>query len=328
MESEIYFNGKKVIKVIKKDNKQYVKLDDEKLILRKDINNIKLVCSCCNFKYVKKIQKYHIEKKWLCKSCRVSGENNPMYGKKMSEEQKKKRSDNMKGENNHFYGKKHSDETKKKIGEKNSLIMKGENNPMYNKNVFDILKYKYGEEKANEIWKNKYENHSNNMKGENNHFYGKKHSDETKEKISTNLLKSEKFKNMRTLEYREKMSKALKNRKFSVEHRKKLRLISIEKMNEKLENNFQIIPNYNPKACEIFDEISEKKNIYIEHAMNGGEYHIKELGYWVDGYDRENNIVYEFDEKYHNNLKQQEKDKTREQEIINLLDCKFIRIKE
>jgi len=47
---------------------------------------------------------------------------------------------------------------------------------------------------------------------------------------------------------------------------------------------------------------------------------------WIDGYDVENNVVYEFDEKYHKY--QKEKDKIREQEIINLLKCKFIRIKE
>ena len=71
-----------------------------------------------------------------------------------------------------------------------------------------------------------------------------------------------------------------------------------------------------------------ENNIYIQHARNGGEYHIKELGYWVDGYDKINNVVYEFDEKYHSSKKQQEKDKTRQQEIEYFLKCKFIRIKE
>jgi len=93
-------------------------------------------------------------------------------------------------------------------------------------------------------------------------------------------------------------------------------------------NDNQMIPSYNPKACEIFDEISEKNNIHIQHAMNGGEFYIKDLGYWVDGYDKLNNIVYEFDEKYHERKKQKEKDLVREQEIIDLLGCKFIRIKE
>jgi len=95
--------------------------------------------------------------------------------------------------------------------------------------------------------------------------------------------------------------------------------------NNKLNGN-QLFPNFNPKACEIFDKISEQKNIHIQHAMNGGEYYIKELGYWVDGYDTINNVVYEFDEKHHKY--QKEKDKIREQEIINFLKCDFNRIKE
>jgi len=64
--------------------------------------------------------------------------------------------------------------------------------------------------------------------------------------------------------------------------------------------------------------------------MNGGEYHIKELGYWLDGYDKENNTVYEFDEKYHfdKNGNLSEYDLIRQQEIEHFLKCKFIRIKK
>lgn len=40
-------------------------------------------------------------------------------------------------------------------------------------------------------------------------------------------------------------------------------------------------------------------NFFIQHAENFGEFYIKELGYYVDGYDKENNIVYEWDEKWH-----------------------------
>jgi len=79
--------------------------------------------------------------------------------------------------------------------------------------------------------------------------------------------------------------------------KKRLNMINI--INYRLKNNYQITPNFNPKACEIFDKISLKENIHIQHAMNGGEFYIKELGYWIDGYDVKNNVVYEFDEKYH-----------------------------
>ena len=55
------------------------------------------------------------------------------------------------------------------------------------------------------------------------------------------------------------------------------------------------------------------------------KYYIKELGYWVDGYDKENNVVYEYDEKYHRSEKQVIKDKNRQQEITKILKCSFIR---
>jgi len=106
----------------------------------------------------------------------------------------------------------------------------------------------------------------------------------------------------------------------------KKRLSHIKRIEKNKLNGYQLTPNFNPKACKIFNNISEKNNIHIQHAMNGGEYYLKELGYWVDGYDKENNTVYEFDEKHHKY--QKEKDLVREQEIINLLKCKFIRIKE
>ena len=51
---------------------------------------------------------------------RFAGENNPMYGKKHSEETRKKMSEHhadVSGENNPFYGKKHSEETRKKMSD-------------------------------------------------------------------------------------------------------------------------------------------------------------------------------------------------------------------
>ena len=88
--------------------------------------------------------------------------------------------------------------------------------------------------------------------------------------------------------------------------------------------DIQVMPSFNPEACQIFDQIMKETSTYIQHAMNGGEYYIKELGYWLDGYDKENNIVYEFDEKHHKY--QQEKDSIRQKEIENFLKCKFLRL--
>lgn len=50
----------------------------------------------------------------------LKGENNPMYGKTLSEEARKKMSESRKGENNPMYGKRHSEETRKKMSESRS----------------------------------------------------------------------------------------------------------------------------------------------------------------------------------------------------------------
>ena len=111
---------------------------------------------------------------------------------------------------------------------------------------------------------------------------------------------------------------------------KKLRIKRIKEISENKFNGYQVIPNFNPVGCQILDKIAIERNVHIKHAMNGGEYYIKELGYWVDGYDEQNNVVYEFDENYHFNSEGtlNEKDRVRQKEIENYLKCKFIRIKD
>jgi len=103
----------------------------------------------------------------------------------------------------------------------------------------------------------------------------------------------------------------------------------IDRFNNNLSNGYQIVPNYNKKACEIFNNIMKENGTFIQHAMNGGELYIKELGYWVDGYDKENNIVYEYDENHHfKKGKLKNRDIKRQLEIEKYLNCKFIRIKK
>jgi hypothetical protein len=107
----------------------------------------------------------------------------------------------------------------------------------------------------------------------------------------------------------------------------KNRLHYIEKLKNRLNKGEQISPNFNSQACSFFDDLSEKNNVFIQHAMNGGEYRIKELGYWLDGYDLKNNVVYEWDESSHFfKGKLREKDLIRQIEIEKFLKCKFIRI--
>ena len=116
-----------------------------------------------------------------------------------------------------------------------------------------------------------------------------------------------------------------KGRKCTEANKKLYRIQIIEKL-KLTHKNFH--PPYNKDACVYFDTLMLKEKIHIQHALNGGEYEIKELGYWVDGYDKENNIVYEYDEKWHyRGGKLRERDILRQNEIIDFLKCEFIRIK-
>ena len=89
-------------------------------------------------------------------------------------------------------------------------------------------------------------------------------------------------------------------------------------------------PRYNKKACEFINNLNEKYNLNLIHAENGGEKYIS--GYFVDGYDEDNNIVFEYDEKKHyedvyNNVLNQ-KDIKRQNKIIEVLGCRFFRYNE
>jgi len=109
------------------------------------------------------------------------------------------------------------------------------------------------------------------------------------------------------------------------EVRQKLRLSIIESI-KKCKNG--IAPRYNPHACRLFDAINKEMGWCGLHAENGGEFYIKDLGYWVDYYEPTLNIVIEYYEKGHNKTKTIIRDTRRQQEIINLLKCKFIVIHE
>jgi hypothetical protein len=84
--------------------------------------------------------------------------------------------------------------------------------------------------------------------------------------------------------------------------------------------------SYNPKSIPIINEYGLKHGYKFQHAENGGE--VQVCGYFVDGYDKEKNVVIEYDEKHHFNKTGQLKrrDCIRQQNIIDTLQCKFIRI--
>ena len=164
---------------------------------------------------------------------------------------------------------------------------------------------------------------------------GRKLSEETKKKLSL-VRKGRKI----SEEQKQKISMANSGRKFSTEFkqrcrnrmlgnvpsqetRRKLRLAAISRIG-------QVFPNYNPTAVVLFEQLEKEFGFDGIYATknNHGEFYVKELGYWVDYYEPNLNLVIEYDEKHHERHSQKLRDVKRQEEIINLLNCKFIRISE
>ncbi len=105
--------------------------------------------------------------------------------------------------------------------------------------------------------------------------------------------------------------------------KRKMRLSHIKRIEDRYGT---IFPNYNINAISIIEQKAKELGITdLQHAENGGEFYIKELGYWVDGYSEEKNIVIEYYEPFHK--RQVERDLKRKQEIINFLGCEFVELK-
>jgi len=300
-----------------------------------------VICDKCYREVnIKSIQPLILRNKiFLCKSCRSLGELNSMYGKKHKETTLIKLSENNRGEKNGFYGKKHSDDTKKRQKEVKIGKYDGENNPMYGKSLLNVWLEKYGEIVANEKMEEYKKLQHKISSGKNNAMYGKNYLDiwikkygetisfekfnEHKEKLKTLIRK--RYEDDPTI--KDKISNKLKNREFTDKHRQNLRISQINYINKKLTlNGGKMVPHFNIFACELFDKIAKLKNITIKHALNGGEYFIPELGYWVDGYDEINNVVYEYYEKEHK--LRVKKDLIRQNQIQEFLNCEFIIINE
>jgi hypothetical protein len=189
----------------------------------------------------------------------------------------------------------------------------GKNNPMYG---VERVAWNKGLTKETDERVAKYAN-----SGE-----GRMVSEETKDKIRQKAIGRKVSKETRMKMSMKRKGKkpecSFEGRKHTAESLKKIRLSNIETWSKK----FKVQPNYNPEACKIIDEYGKQNGYTFQHAESGGEHQIKELGYWVDGYDKDKNVVVEYYENYHK--KQSDKDKRRKQEIINLLGCKFIELKE
>jgi len=162
---------------------------------------------------------------------------------------------------------------------------------------------------------------------------GRIQSDEEKERRAEKLRGK-----VRTLESRKKYSLSKcgnKNPRFgkfeskSDEHRKKIRLSCIKVVQDKLRIvGKRMTPRFNPIACEVIDEYGKHHGYRFQHALNGGEHYIEALGYWVDGYDSEKNVVIEYYENNHWHRRNKQKDLDRCNEIRHHLGCEIIILRE
>lgn len=131
----------------------------------------------------------------------------------------------------------------------------------------------------------------------NKNTLGYKHTDVTKEKLRKKIIS-------------EKTKEKLRKRRWK----------QIEKLGVKN-------ANFNPRACEFIDKLNKEKGWKLQHALNGGE--VKISWYSVDGYDRERNIVFEYDEKSHNSYRYKQNDLLRQKRIIEKVNpLLFIRYDE
>jgi hypothetical protein len=231
---------------------------------------------------------------------------------------------NRKGKSNiEYYGKKRAKEISNKISNSCKGRTKGIS-----------YELRYGKNKSKQIKRKIKQNHVD-ISGNKNPMFGKHFSNESKMKMS--IAKKGKYNGKNNPMYKISIKQRLINKygkkdgliKYKetiVKKNKTIRLKTIKRIEENKNNGYQIQPGYNSNACQIIENYGKEHGYNFQHAMNSGEYYIKDLGYWIDGYDKEKNTVIEYYEKYHK--KREKKDKQRIQEIKEFLNCKIIIIRQ
>lgn len=159
--------------------------------------------------------------------------------------------------------------------------------------------------------------------------FGKKLSDEHKEKLRQKKLgkNNPNFGKHFSQDHCQKIAQSNLGQTRSDETRAKIRL-SIIKHIKKLKKLGNMRPNFNPLACKIIDEYGKQNGLNFQHALNEGEFFVKDLGYWIDGYDKEKNIAIEYYERWHDKSRERKYDEYRKSQIIKKLNCQFIELRE
>ena len=157
-------------------------------------------------------------------------------------------------------------------------------------------------------------NHAN-VSGKNNPWFGKKRPDHSKKMMGENNPMFGRIGKDNPMYCMHRIGKnaPFYGKRHSVKTREKMRETTLGR----------VTPNFNPTACQKIEEYGKKHGYHFQHALNGGEVHV--IGYSLDGYDSEKNVVIEYYEKRHQRRKKQ--DEQRKKQIIQQLGCKFIELK-
>lgn len=110
------------------------------------------------------------------------------------------------------------------------------------------------------------------------------------------------------------------------EQKRKLREIRLE---QRAKHGMKIYsPNVSETACAYIDQLNESKGWHLQHGLNGGEVRVD--NYFLDGYDKELNIAFEYDEPAHYTEQGElrERDVFRMNHIHQKLGCRFFRYNE
>lgn len=143
-------------------------------------------------------------------------------------------------------------------------------------------------------------------------------SNETRKKISLSRI-GKPWNGKHSKEFIKKLKERNKNfpgflgKKHSCETKKKMRISTIKYLQKK----GKLCPRIGRNETRLLDDREKLINFKIIR-----QYHIKKLGYIVDGYCKNNNTVYEVYEKKH--LDKTQKDLIRQKEIQEFLNCNFI----
>jgi len=213
---------------------------------------------------------------------------------------------------------------------KNHADISGEKNPFFGKHHGAEIRKKCGESNiGKDRFSDKYKNELRiKMTGNGNHFYGKTHTNEIKKILSK--PKTPDHKRKLALSLKGKPS-PLKGKHHTDETKRKMRISAIKRIKENGFIGREMYPSVNPKEKDYFLKLEEKNDWNgIFFGKNKKQFLVENLGYFVDYYEPDKNIVVEYDETRHygKDWTLKEKDIKRQEEIIKILHCKFYRYNE